>query len=58
MLGVMLMNGYGFDYVNYIANVPGNMNYSNIKPNINIPYGYMNSSDFIDENFNYIDKLN
>ena len=48
------MNGYGFDYMNYIANVPGNMNYSN--PNMGNPLGYVNPSNYMDDS--YISTLN
>ena len=47
------MNGYGFDYLNYIANVPGNMNYVNVKPDMMSSYGYMNQPNSKQNYINY-----
>lgn len=49
------MNGYGFDYMNYITNVPGNMNFSKIEPNMVNPYGYVNPSNYLND-YSNLDK--
>ena len=39
------MNEYGFDYMNYITNVPNSMNYNSNKPS-NMNFIVQNQSDF------------
>lgn len=48
------MNDYGFNYMNYITNLPSNMNYSNM---IN-PNDYMVPPDVINNKNNYINNFN
>lgn len=50
------MNNYGFDYFNYIANVPSNINYSKMNPNM-YPNGYMmNDANFMKEQEYYMNN--
>ena len=45
------MNSYGFDYLNYINNIPGNINYSKVDNNMMNSYEYMNPVNYVN-NFN------
>ena len=48
------MNEYGFDYMNYITNVPNSMNYNSNKPS-NMNFIVQNQSDFNMSNQQTID---